>query len=133
MPLFLADRISQRLGSSARILICGATFKEHVPDIRNSRVVDLHRHFASLGHEVVCTDPFANASEFQKEYGIALVNMDQVPTIGLFDVVVLAVRHDIFQELDFRSLLIPGGLTADLKALWKNRTDTAPEFEYWLL
>jgi UDP-N-acetyl-D-galactosamine dehydrogenase len=99
----------------ARILVMGLTFKENCPDIRNSKIVDLVKELGSLAREVIVYDPLANPAEVRKEYGI-----DSVATIpeGLFDSIVLAVRHDQINRLGadrLRAMLVPGGVLYDLK------------------
>jgi len=99
----------------ARILVMGLTFKENCPDIRNSKIVDLVKELGSLAREVIVYDPLANPAEVREEYGI-----DSVATIpeGLFDSIVLAVRHDQINRLGadrLRTMLVPGGVLYDLK------------------
>jgi UDP-N-acetyl-D-galactosamine dehydrogenase len=77
----------------ARVLVCGITFKENVPDIRNSKVVDLIKELAEFGVSVDVWDPVAYADEVQHEYGIQLV---EAPAQGLYNMVVLAVAHSEF-------------------------------------
>jgi UDP-N-acetyl-D-glucosamine/UDP-N-acetyl-D-galactosamine dehydrogenase len=101
----------------ARILVMGLTFKENCPDIRNSKIVDLVKELGSLAREVVVYDPLANPAEVRKEYGL-----DSVETIpeGLFDSIILAVRHDQISKLGadrLRTMLVPGGVLYDLKQL----------------
>jgi UDP-N-acetyl-D-glucosamine/UDP-N-acetyl-D-galactosamine dehydrogenase len=99
----------------ARILVMGLTFKENCPDIRNSKIVDLVKELSSLAREIIVYDPLANPAEVRKEFGI-----DSVETIpeGLFDSIVLAVRHDQISRLGadrLRTMLVPGGVLYDLK------------------
>ncbi len=99
----------------ARILVMGLTFKENCPDIRNSKVVDLVRELSSLAGEVVVYDPLANPAEVRKEYGIETI--ETVPE-GLFESIILAVRHDQISRLGadrLRTMLVPGGVLYDLK------------------
>jgi UDP-N-acetyl-D-glucosamine/UDP-N-acetyl-D-galactosamine dehydrogenase len=99
----------------ARILVMGLTFKENCPDIRNSKVVDLVRELSSLAGEVVVYDPLANPAEVRKEYGIETI--ETVPE-GLFESIILAVRHDQINRLGadrLRTMLVPGGVLYDLK------------------
>ncbi|MDD3179543.1 MAG: nucleotide sugar dehydrogenase [Opitutaceae bacterium] len=75
----------------AKVLILGWTFKENVPDIRNTRVVDIYRELLSYGVDVYCYDPEANPSEVRHEYGIELVPI--ADTDALYDEVIVAVPH----------------------------------------
>jgi len=78
-------------------------------------VVDLVRELSSLAGEVVVYDPLANPAEVRKEYGIATIKT--VPE-GLFESIILAVRHDQISRLGadrLRTMLVPGGVLYDLK------------------
>jgi UDP-N-acetyl-D-glucosamine/UDP-N-acetyl-D-galactosamine dehydrogenase len=101
----------------ARVLVMGFTFKENVPDTRNTKVADLVRALRDFVAEVVIYDPMANAPLAQHEYGLALVN--DLPQ-GPFDAIILAVKHDpiaALGEAGIKALLAPGGLIYDLKGI----------------
>jgi UDP-N-acetyl-D-glucosamine/UDP-N-acetyl-D-galactosamine dehydrogenase len=83
----------------ARVLVLGVTFKENCPDIRNSRVVDVIRELREFGCDVVAHDPWADAEEVRREYGLEMAAdpfADPAP-----DAVVLAVAHEKFRSIDF--------------------------------
>ena len=80
----------------AHILIMGFSFKENCPDIRNTRIIDVHNNFISLGCRVDIYDPYVSADEVKKEYDITLINK---PKDNTYDAIVLAVAHDDFREL----------------------------------
>jgi UDP-N-acetyl-D-glucosamine/UDP-N-acetyl-D-galactosamine dehydrogenase len=80
----------------ARVLMMGLTFKENCPDLRNTRVVDIVRELADYNASVDVYDPWANAEEAEHEYGLALV---EVPQLGAYDAIVVAVAHDQFRGL----------------------------------
>lgn len=129
MARSIAARVSARLPEAAKLLALGVTFKENVPDIRNSKAVDLIRELESLGHDVSVHDPHADPAEARSEYGIALMTPDFDQT---YDAVIGAVRHREFIDLPLQKLLRPGGLVADIKAIWRART--LPDgFAYWTL
>jgi UDP-N-acetyl-D-galactosamine dehydrogenase len=73
----------------ARILLVGWTFKENVPDIRNTKVIDIYNELQTYGVEVCCFDPEADPVEVKHEYGVDL----QSEVCGKFEAVVLAVSH----------------------------------------
>ena len=133
MGAWVADRLHERLGNrAASVLILGLTFKENVPDLRNSRVIDVIRRLQWLGHEVAVSDPLANPVEATHEYGLTLVDPDTASR--KFDLVVGAVAHTQFKELGANSLqdlLSPGGQVADLKRLWQ--WNSPPPFAVWTL
>ena len=99
----------------ARVLVMGFTFKENVPDTRNTKVADLVRVLRDFVAELTIYDPMADTHLAMHEYGLGLVN--ELPE-GPFDAVILAVRHDQIAELGeagIKALLAPGGLIYDLK------------------
>jgi UDP-N-acetyl-D-galactosamine dehydrogenase len=101
----------------ARVLVMGFTFKENVPDTRNTKVADLVRTLGDFVAEIVTYDPMADAALAKSQYGIALTNT--LPQ-GPFDAIVLAVKHDpiaALGEIGIRALLAPNGLIYDLKAV----------------
>ena len=102
-----------------RVLVLGLTFKENVPDLRNSKVMDLVTTLRGRGHAVEVHDPLADPGEAAAHYGLTLL-----PTLdpdGRYSCVVGAVAHDAYRDMDAQALsglLAPGGLVADLKGLW---------------
>ena len=116
---WIADRIHENLGSRpSRVIVLGLTFKENVPDLRNSKVVDVVRRLEWLGHEVIVHDPLASAADAEREYGILLAEdaMD-----ACYDCVVGAVSHVSYsnmQATDLESIIKPSGLLFDLKRMW---------------
>jgi UDP-N-acetyl-D-galactosamine dehydrogenase len=86
---------------NANILILGLAFKENCPDIRNTRVVDLVKEFKDYKCNVDVYDPLVNKIDAINEYGITLVSK---PKEGKYDVILLAVAHDIFKELSLNKI-----------------------------
>ena len=130
---FIAERIDAALRSedkdkdkTARILMLGLTFKENVPDLRNSKVIDVIRRLCELGHEVTVHDPLADAAQAKALYGVELYTEEDVSKAGgngAFDCVVGAVAHDLYGRLSsesFAQMVAPGGLVADIKGLWRH-------------
>jgi UDP-N-acetyl-D-galactosamine dehydrogenase len=101
----------------ARVLVMGFTFKENVPDTRNTKVVDLVRTLRDFVVEVVTYDPMADVDLVKHEYGIDLTN--KLPQ-GPFDAIILAVKHEPIARLGeagIKTLLAPDGLIYDLKGI----------------
>jgi UDP-N-acetyl-D-galactosamine dehydrogenase len=99
------------------VLVMGFTFKENVPDTRNTKVVGLVRTLRDFVAEVVVYDPMADIELAKHEYGLTLTN--DLPR-GPFDAVILAVKHDAIAKLGetgIKALLSPGGLIYDLKSI----------------
>jgi UDP-N-acetyl-D-galactosamine dehydrogenase len=106
MGMFVANKVIKLMIkkghkiNGAKALILGITFKENCPDIRNSRVIDIYKELEQFGLQVDVYDPHANKKEVAHEYKINLV-----PDISKqYDAVILAVSHNEFLEIDFRSL-----------------------------
>jgi len=115
---WIADQLNGRLGPSARVLVLGLTFKEDVPDLRNSRVIDIVRRLQALGHRVDVADPLADAEEARREYGLDLVQPDG----ARYAMVVGAVPHAAYRQWSAQrlaDLLEPGGCVADIKRVWQ--------------
>ncbi len=122
MGAWIADRLHDARGAKAgSVLVMGVTFKENVPDIRNSKVVDLIARLRWLGHTVTLHDPMADAIELNHEYGLTL---DDNALAQHYDIVACAVPHTGYRDLSdaqLGALLAPGGTLADLKGLWRDR------------
>lgn len=87
--------------SQAKVGILGVTFKENCPDIRNSKVVNMIHEFEKWGVDVVVADPWADAEEVHKEYGLKLSTIDAQNPV---DTLVVAVGHKEFRNLDAKTL-----------------------------
>jgi len=125
--------LMQRGGAAPTVTVLGLTFKENVPDIRNSRVVDIVSELASFGITAQVHDPLAHAGEAKQEYGIALAEM---PALRRADAVILAVAHEDYVRGGWamiEKLLKPGGgVVLDVKAML-DRADKPQSVELWRL
>jgi len=114
----------------AKVLVMGATFKEDVSDIRNSKVIDIVNELISFQVHVDLIDPHASSKEMFDEYGFELI---KTPTND-YDAIIVAVNHKEYSnytEEDFKNLLIDNkGLFIDVKGIFKNKIK---ELEYWSL
>lgn len=114
----------------AHVLVMGATFKENVSDIRNSRVIDVIRELQSFQINVDVVDPHANSQELEHEYGVALCNEIRQD----YDAIIVAVNHDEFAAHDeayFKTLLKDGkGILVDVKGTYRNQIQ---DLTYWSL
>lgn len=114
---------------SSKVLVKGATFKENVSDIRNSKVADVVRALKSYYVNVDVEDPYADSDELKHEYGFGLVDKPGDD----YDAVIITVPHNEYKELDdqyFSSITKPHGLVADLKGVYRNRITNRT---YWSL
>jgi UDP-N-acetyl-D-galactosamine dehydrogenase len=114
---------------SSRVLVKGATFKENVSDIRNSKVADVVKALKAFYINVDVEDPYADSEELQHEYGFGLVS-----DIGKdYDAVIITVPHTDYASLDdeyFCSITKPHALVADLKGTYRNKINNR---KYWSL
>lgn len=115
--------------TKSKVLVMGATFKEDVEDIRNSKVADVVNEFISYGVQVEVSDPRANSEELKHEYGFGLID-----TPGKnYDAVVIAVHHKEYMEFDesyFKSILSKKGIVVDLRGIYRGKIK---ELGYWSL
>jgi len=135
---FIAQRLvklliaAERPIKGARIGIMGITFKENVPDLRNSRVPDIVAELREFGITALVHDPLADAAEAKREYGVELVTLDRFA--GL-DGLILAVPHRVLGEKGWDKLfaaLVPGGVLVDVKSVVAR--DRVPQgIHYWSL
>lgn len=112
-----------------KVLVMGATFKENVSDIRNSKVVDVINELKNYSVQTEVSDPLADAEEFHHEYGITL-RKDYGKD---YDAVVVTVNHDQFSNLDdnfFKTILQKDGIVVDVKGDLRKRVKN---FTYWSL
>ena len=132
MGAWIADRLHERRnGKPGRALVMGLTFKENVPDLRNSRTADIVRRLDALGYDVALTDPIADPDEAARNYGRAPITLNG----DAYDLVVAAVAHDEYRALDdaqLAGLVSKGGTLADLKGIWRTRALDA-SIDRWAL
>jgi UDP-N-acetyl-D-galactosamine dehydrogenase len=133
MGPWVAERVSEQLPAKARVLVLGLTFKENVPDLRNSKVVDVIGALRERGHSVDVHDPHADAAEAHEEYGETL--MVSLDGAAGYDCIIGAVPHEAylrFTDGDFTTLVRPGGLVADIKGMWRGM-DVPDSLRLWRL
>lgn len=125
----------------ARALVMGATFKENVSDIRNSRVADLISELKQYGVTVDVTDPYASSDELMHEYGFGLTDLaradagsgNNTSAFHGYDAIIVAVNHKPYLELTedyFKSISSSKGILVDVKGIFRNKIK---EMIYWSL
>jgi UDP-N-acetyl-D-galactosamine dehydrogenase len=116
--------------SGAKVLVMGATFKENVSDIRNSKVADVVKELRSFMVDVEIADPYADSKELLHEYGFELSPVSK----GAYDAVIVAVNHDEYvkmNESEFRALMKDDqGILVDVKGIFRH---SISKMEYWSL
>lgn len=114
--------------SKSKVLVMGATFKEDVSDIRNSKVADIVKELKSYGVKVEVVDPHADSAELKHEYGFSLSKVSKG-----YDGVIVAVSHKEYKKLDekyFTTLMGKKGVLVDIKGLYRGKIK---QLNYWSL
>jgi UDP-N-acetyl-D-galactosamine dehydrogenase len=114
---------------TAKVLVMGATFKENVSDIRNSKVADVIKELKAFSLNVDVTDPHADSAELNHEYGFELTQ----ELSNDYDAVLVTVPHDDYKNLDdtyFASITKADAMVADLKGIYRNKITSR---KYWSL
>lgn len=118
----------------AKVLIMGFTFKENVPDTRNTRVIDIVNELKEYGVNVHVADPVANKEEAKHEYGLSIENLDDVNEV---DAIILAVSHNAFKNLSLHDLEKKyrngSSVLVDVKAFFDRKEAEKLNFLYWSL
>lgn len=135
MSKYVAKKVVQHIiknsgdVKSAKVLVMGATFKENVSDIRNSKVADVVKALQSYYVNVDVEDPYADSDELKHEYGFGLT----AKPANDYDVVIITVPHKEYLQLDdsyFSGITKQHGLVADLKGIFRH---TIKSRNYWSL
>ena len=135
MAGYVAKKVLQHIIKSgtnvkdAKVLVMGATFKENVSDIRNSKVADVIKELKSYSLNVDVVDPHADSEELKHEYGFELAN----ELAGDYDAVIVTVPHNDYKAHDdnyFGSITKDGAMVADLKGIYRNKISNRA---YWSL
>ncbi|NOS78361.1 MAG: nucleotide sugar dehydrogenase [Nitrospira sp.] len=140
MGKFVAEQTMKLLSQLPRpvnelkVAVLGLTFKENVPDLRNSKVPDIINELREYGVQVVVHDPIAESEEAVHEYGITLVDLKQIKDV---DGVILAVAHRSFLEMGLSELLKPlrdlkSGVLIDVKSIF-DPSKVPSSIKYWRL
>lgn len=126
MPRYIAQEVikllikSNKNVNNAKALVLGFSFKENVPDVRNTKVYDMIAELKEYGVDILVYDPIADKEESLQEYKITL--SDNYEKYGPFDVIIVAVRHKIFLEkfsLDyFKSISTEPAILVDVKGIF---------------
>jgi UDP-N-acetyl-D-galactosamine dehydrogenase len=143
MGKFVADAIIKKLilankvVRQAKVVILGVTFKENTPDTRNSKVVDIIDSLREYGIEPIVVDPEADYDEAKHEYGIDLVDINEVKDA---DCLVLAVAHDIFRQMNWNQIDSLYGefnnsekILIDVKSILNRKEIEEKGYSYWRL
>lgn len=124
MSTFVAEKVIKLMIDKdirikgAKVLILGITFKENCPDVRNTKVIDMHKRLTSFGLDVDILDPLADENIVLKNFGLKLIKSIDID-YSLYNAVILAVTHNAFNTIDFKSLKERNIIIYDLKGSLK--------------
>ncbi|MDB5221931.1 MAG: nucleotide sugar dehydrogenase [Chitinophagaceae bacterium] len=113
----------------AKVLVMGATFKENVSDIRNSKIADVVKELQSYSLNVHVTDPHASGEQLTHEYGFGLTE----ELSNDYDAVIITVPHNDYKKLneaEFAAVTKPHAIIADLKGMFRGKITSRT---YWSL
>ena len=134
MGFYIAKNLVKRISalgkniSKSKVLVMGATFKEDVSDIRNSKVADIVKELKSYSVKVDVVDPHADSRELEHEYGFGLNKLGKK-----YDGVIVAVNHKEYKGLDenfFKGVLDKKGVLVDVKGIYRGKIKN---LQYWSL
>src|SRR5438309_923466 len=117
----------------AKIIVLGLTFKENVPDLRNSHVIDVINELKSYGAQVFVHDPVPDPEQARHEYGLELVSWDELPK---GEAMVVAVAHRQFRSVGaetFARKIVKGGCFTDVKSQFDREALSAAGLCVWRL
>jgi UDP-N-acetyl-D-galactosamine dehydrogenase len=140
MAKFIAERTVKILINAgkqvrdSRVAIMGLTFKENVPDLRNTKVVDIISELKTYGVNVVVHDPIADPDEARAYYGI---DLQPLKDLGRVDAVIVAVLHDTYKAMGLSRMarICYDGcpIVIDIKGAFEPDDDQNKEIRYWRL
>jgi UDP-N-acetyl-D-galactosamine dehydrogenase len=137
MGAYLGQCVVKLIASSgqsiinARVGILGFTFKENVPDIRNSKVIDVYRELKDFGIEPIVHDARADGEAVREEYGIELAPLDEFKGLRAL---IYAVAHDEYRPFhdQMSDMVAEGGIIADVRSLLDPKS-LRSDIRYWSL
>lgn len=119
--------------NGSKVLVMGLTFKENVPDLRNSKVADLINRLEEYHVNVKVTDPIADPEEAVREHGIELQDINNISDA---DAVVVAVNHDQYNEMELEEFKkfykddIDKPVFIDVKSIF-DKVEAEKIYNYW--
>jgi UDP-N-acetyl-D-galactosamine dehydrogenase len=138
MGAYVAQRVVKLLARGdqpihdARVGILGFTFKENVPDIRNSKVVDIYNELVAFGIDPLVHDPVADPVTVRQTYGVELRDLDDFTVMSAL---IVAVAHEDYASLagpQLNDMLAMGGIVVDVRSRI-DPTSLRSDLAYWSL
>jgi len=139
MSNFVAEKIVKKMIESnvkvngSKVLVMGLTFKENVPDLRNSKVADLINRLEEYNVNVQVTDPIADPEEAVREHGVKIQQLDDISDV---DAVVVAVNHDQYNEMELEEFKkfynndLDKPVFIDIKSIF-DKVEAEKMYNYW--
>ena len=118
----------------SKVAVLGLTFKENVPDLRNTKVVDAIQELEDYGVNVLVNDPLADPVEASQYYGIEMIALNRLPKV---DAVIIAVKHNAYKALSLPKIVKlcrnPTPVVIDIKGAFKPAAAKKLNILYWRL
>jgi UDP-N-acetyl-D-galactosamine dehydrogenase len=139
MGKFIAETTVKQMIASGLIIkgakanVLGLTFKENCADLRNSKVIDIIRELESYGIAVYVNDPYADADEALENFGLSLLQYEDMP---IAEAIIVAVAHRDYYEIVLNSIaskLKSGGVFVDVKAIFDRKSLKKMGVNHWRL
>jgi len=128
---------TNKVVKQSKVVIFGFTFKENTPDIRNSRVIDIIMYLKEYGINSTVVDPVADKFEAKREYGIDIVNYEEVTDA---DCIVFAVGHEVFKQMTlseidhlFKEMPNQEKVIIDIKGILNKSKAEKENYSFWRL
>lgn len=140
MGKYIAEQTFKRMVKAgnrikgARVLVLGLTFKENVPDLRNTKVVDVIGELKNYGVNVFVYDPLVDKKEALEEYSVELI--ERVEDHKPYDAIIVALKHSLFSDftLDyFKDISGDRTILIDVKAMYNREEALSKGIIYWRL
>lgn len=141
IPIYVAHELVKTLIKAgkqvkgAKVLVLGLTFKENVPDVRNSKVFEVIKELREFGIEPVVYDPIAKEEEVKEEFDIELEK--DYKASNPYDAILYAVRHRVFLETftleELKRLSCEPSILFDIKGVFERKDEEQMGFIYWRL
>jgi UDP-N-acetyl-D-galactosamine dehydrogenase len=140
MPNFVVQNVlklfikAKKQIESSKVLILGISFKENIPDIRNSKAIDIYNELKDFGVEAYIYDPYVYKDEAFREYQIEL--LPDVFYQAPYDAVIVAVKHNAFSQYDikfYEKIVSSPRIIVDVKNIYDKEFFVKNGFLYWSL
>ena len=117
----------------AKVAVLGMTFKENCPDLRNTKIPNIIKHFQTYGSVITVSDPYADADKVKNSYKI---NLEDITQINNMDTVILGVAHNQYISMkkeEWKNILNEKGVFIDVKSIYPKDFFNGTNITHWRL